>query len=274
MGSVESVEKKLKRLRSDLRDAEISKNKLGEKLDALNPLRADYDKKYQKISAKLDIAYDRIDELEHGIKEVRDRLNVLKRKEEDSIRAADFLESVQHFLERMTPEEKKELCGSFIERIEIFPEDRTDGRVIKSISFKFPIVYDGNETVTVKDTDNVFRFTLDCSEIDIELPEKGGIVMKELSDGSRKVIVRKGTYQAIKEYIFERYKTKVSTLFIAQIKRKYGIEMGKAYNKPEQTKNRVPLCTPKKEKMILEALKYFDLLGEDVEYKEDKVNDK
>ena len=267
-GSLENAQEKLRRLRMDLRDAEFSKNKLGETLDALNPMRSDYDMRYKQVSSKLDKAYDRIDELEDAIEEVRERICVLKRKKENCIQVRDFLGNVKLLLEKMTPEEKKELCGSFIERIDLFAEEREDGRVIRSISFKVPVVFEGKETVMEQKAKDVFRFTLDCSEIDIRLPENGGIVVKNSSDGSRKVIVRKGTYQAIKEYIFERYGTKVSTLFIAQIKRKYGIEMGEAYNKPDEPKARVPRCTPKKEKMILEALKYYNLLSQDVEYRE------
>ena len=267
-GTIESAEEKLRRLRTELRDAEFSKNKLGEKLDGLNPLRPDYDKRYRQVSEKLDEAYDRIDELEAAIEETRDLLGVLKGKSDIGTRVMDFLENAKLLLEKMTPQEKKELCGSFIDRIDLFPEDRTDGKVIRSISFRFPLAFDGREMTAAKDPDSVFLFTLDCSGIDIDLPEKGNIEMKNLPDGSRKAIVRKGTYKAIKEYVAEHYGTKVSTLFIAQVKRKYGLDMGKAYNKPEEPKARVPRCTPEKEKKILEALKHFDLLGQDVEYQE------
>ena len=86
----------------------------------------------------------------------------------------------------------------------------------------------------------------------------------------KKVIVRKPTYKAIREYVKEQYGAIVSSLNIAQTKRKYGIDIGEAYNKPSEPKSRVPKCTPEKEKMILEAFKHFDLLDEGTEYKEDK----
>ena len=95
--------------------------------------------------------------------------------------------------------------------------------------------------------------------------------MKKQADGSQKVIVRKGTYANIKAYIFEKYNVKIPTLYIAQIKRKYGLEIGKAYNKPEKNKNRVPKCTKEKELLIIEALKFYNLMEQDVEYREDAV---
>lgn len=69
-----------------------------------------------------------------------------------------------------------------------------------------------------------------------------------------------------------RWFAKVSSLYIAQIKRKYGIDVGIAYNKPEQNKNHVPVCPREKELAILDALKAaFRMLTEDTEYMEAAV---
>ena len=38
-----------------------------------------------------------------------------------------------------TDSEKKKFLNSFIERIEIYPEEQPDGRLIRSIRFKFPV---------------------------------------------------------------------------------------------------------------------------------------
>lgn len=266
--TIESVEQKLKRLRADLRDAEVSKNRLGDKLDGLNPLKADYDRKYQQVSDELDKAYDRIDELEDAIREAKESLGGMKKKASIGDSVISVLNNINLLMGKMTPQEKKELCGSFIDRIELFPEERTDGKLIRSISFKIPLAFDGKGMKAVRDTAKRFLFTLDCTGIDIELPKKGSIEMKTMPDGSRKATVRKGTYQAIKAFVLERFGVKVSTLYIAQIKRKYGLDMGKAYNKSSDTSARVPKCTAEKEKMILEALKYYGLLPEDTEYKE------
>ena len=266
--SVEDTEAKLKQLRMELRDTEFAKDKLGEKLDGLNPLKADYDKKYEKISEKLDTAYDRIDEIEDEIKSCKASLEALKKKTESYTNITVFLSNIREFLQKMTPEEKKELCSHFIERIDVFKDDRPDGRIIKSISFKFPLAFDGQELHEFRDSEEVVRFVLDCEKLDIPLPDTGNIVMEKMEDGSQKVIVRKPTYAAIKKYILEKFDTKVSTLYIAQIKRKYGVKIGKAYNKPENPKSRVPKCPPEKEKMILEALTHFDLLDKTTQYKE------
>jgi hypothetical protein len=44
----------------------------------------------------------------------------------------------------------------------------------------------------------------------------------------------KGTYENIKEYLLGKYGFKVSTLYIAQIKRKRGLDLGENYNKSKK----------------------------------------
>lgn len=269
-GTVEKAEEQLQELRKALREAELTKEKLGEKLDGLNPLGKDYDKKYEQISDKLDNAYDRIEELEDEVSNSMRKLDALKKKTASSVQVMTFMKNIQLMYDEMTDEERKAMFQAFVDEIEVFPEDRADGKVIRSISFRFPLVFDG-KPLEKKNTGETIAFTLDCSGIDIKLPDTGNIIMKKQKDGSQKVIVRKGTYSAIKEYILEKAGVKVSTLYIAQIKRKYGLEIGQAYNKPEKNKNHVPKCTKEKELLIMDALKFYDLMDKNVEYKEDAV---
>ena len=76
--------------------------------------------------------------------------------------------------------------------------------------------------------------------------------MSEFQDGA--------TYPQIKEYVLEHTGLKVSNLYISQIKRKCGIEVGKNYNLPKSEDSRQPLCSPEKEKAIREAFKYFGMI--------------
>ena len=70
----------------------------------------------------------------------------------------------------------------------------------------------------------------------------------------------KATYQEIQDYVFKKYKLKVSHLYIAQVKQKYGIIERKNYNLPKNEHSRQPQCPPEKEKAITEALKYFKMI--------------
>ena len=70
----------------------------------------------------------------------------------------------------------------------------------------------------------------------------------------------KGTYENIKEYILGKYGFKVSTLYIAQIKRKCRLEIGENYNKSKKDNQVVPECPKGKEDAIKAALKYFAMI--------------
>ena len=70
----------------------------------------------------------------------------------------------------------------------------------------------------------------------------------------------KATYAQIKEYILEKFNLKVSTLYIAQIKRKCGIELREHYNKSKKEKQVIPQCTPEKEEAIMDALRHFKMI--------------
>ncbi len=76
--------------------------------------------------------------------------------------------------------------------------------------------------------------------------------MSEFQDGA--------TYTQIKEYVLEHSGLKVSNLYISQIKRKCGIEVGKNYNLPKSDDSRQPQCPPEKEEAIREAFKYFGMI--------------
>ena len=81
----------------------------------------------------------------------------------------------------------------------------------------------------------------------------------------------KATYAEIRAYVKGKYGMNVSSLYIAQVKRKYGLDVGKAYNKPAKNKNHVPVCPVEKEVLILDALKHFRMLDEDMEYKKESA---
>ncbi|HFU1167269.1 TPA: 23S rRNA (uracil(1939)-C(5))-methyltransferase RlmD [Streptococcus agalactiae] len=70
----------------------------------------------------------------------------------------------------------------------------------------------------------------------------------------------KATYAQIKEYILEKFNLKVSTLYIAQIKKKCGIELREHYNKSKKEKQVIPQCTPEKEEAIMDALRHFKMI--------------
>ena len=89
----------------------------------------------------------------------------------------------------------------------------------------------------------------DTIEIDLDLDELD-VTSAEL----------KATYQEIKDYVLKEFGLKVSSLYISQVKRKCGIEVGENYNLPKSENARVPQCPKEKEEAIKAALIYFAMI--------------
>ena len=81
-----------------------------------------------------------------------------------------------------------------------------------------------------------------------------------LEDFDMSSFVGDPTYPQIKEYVMEHAGLKVSSLYIAQIKKKCGLEVGECYNKPKSENSRTYICPPEKEAAIMDAFRYFGMI--------------
>lgn len=93
-----------------------------------------------------------------------------------------------------------------------------------------------------KAPDDTIEVDLDLDELDITSAES------------------KATYQEIKDYVLKEFGLKVSTLYISQIKRKCGIDVGEHYNISHKGNQRVLQCPKEKEVAIRDALKHFAMI--------------
>ena len=70
----------------------------------------------------------------------------------------------------------------------------------------------------------------------------------------------KATYEQIKDYVREQTGFRVSALYISQVKRKCGLEVGESYNKPKSEDSKQLQCTPEKEEAIMQALRHYGVI--------------
>lgn len=70
----------------------------------------------------------------------------------------------------------------------------------------------------------------------------------------------KATYAEIKDYVLKEHGLKVSNLYISQVKKKCGIEVGENYNLPKSVESKQPQCPEEKEKAIKDALEHFGMV--------------
>jgi len=97
-------------------------------------------------------------------------------------------------------------------------------------------------TLSRKTPDDVIEIDLELDELDITAAES------------------KATYPEIKEYVLKHHGLKVSSLYIAQVKRKCGLDVGENHNLPSPGGRPQPQVPPEKEEAIRDALKYFSML--------------
>lgn len=252
--SVDEIEAELKSLRKSLHSEEHKKYKLGEDLDHLDVLSNEFESEYEAITVRIDETYDRIYELQEQIDKKRERLAALRNGVDSSDNVRMILDNFDRLFRSMNYEERREMCRLFIQRIDVFPEEQEDGRILRQIVFKIPVYYNlASDAGGKDDPDDEVTFVVDCTKFQATVTES------------------KATYTEIKAKVLEDTGLKVSALYIAQIKRKYGIDMGVNYNKPADPEKRVPKCPKEKELAILEALKSFRMLTPDTEYFEQEA---
>ena len=148
--SLDDCEKELKRIRKELHSQEHLKYKLGMELDNLDIFAEDYDAEYEAVQSKIDGTYDRIEDLEGKIWKLKKRMDVLKKGVRSSDNIRKILDNFDLLFGKMNCQERRELCRQFIERIEVFPEERQDGRLLKKIVFRFPVYYEDGGKVQGK----------------------------------------------------------------------------------------------------------------------------
>ena len=125
-----------------------------------------------------------------------------------------------------------------------------------------PLMEAGYRVVKMCGVD-MFPFTANCETVVLlsKLNTKQHIEVElNLDELDLTAAESKATYEEIKEYVLEHTGLKVSHLYIAQVKQKYGIIERENYNKPKSENSRQPKCPPEKEAAITDALKYFGMI--------------
>ena len=93
-----------------------------------------------------------------------------------------------------------------------------------------------------------------------EIDSKKVRVEFSLEDMDMSGFQKGATYEQIKTYVLEHSGLKVSSLYISQVKRKCGLDVGQNYNLSKKEDAKVPQCPPEKEAAIRDALKYFQMI--------------
>ena len=228
-------------------------------MDKLDVTDRHYNRKYQDMQDRLDNLYDRIDNLEDAIATLSEKMESAYDEQISVERLYKIVRDFDILYNKMGDFEKKQFFQNFIKSIEIFPDETPDGKVLKHIDFRFPVSYEAEDDRYSLLTQNDVETVVLLSQLK-QKPDDYINVTIELDDMDITSAETKATYDEIKKYVAEHNAgMKVSNLYISQVKRKCGIEVGKNYNLPKNEDSRQPQCPEDKESAIVEVLKHFKM---------------
>lgn len=132
-------------LQERLKQVTGAKNKIANQMDKLSVSDKHYDKKYEDMVVRLDKFYDEIEEIETSIEAVETRLYNIKQEKISGDNVYQFLLFFDKLYDRFTDMEKKTFMKSFLEEVNIYEAEQEDGRILRSLKFRFPVFFNDQE---------------------------------------------------------------------------------------------------------------------------------
>ena len=251
-----ALDQEIENYKIQLRKLYHNKDTILSDMDSLDYEDKHYQRRKTDLENHLYKTYDKIDDAEELLVSAKAKKRSLLA---DKITGDNIYKALVFFdklYAQMNEAEKREFLSQLVDNVQIYEERKENGQWLKSIEFKLPIIEKEFTLSLDNDTQNETVVLLSKGEVD----SKKIRVQFSLEDMDMSEFQDGATYPQIKEYVLEHTGLKVSSLYISQVKRKCGLEVGKNYNLPKSVDSKQPQCPPEKEKAIREALKYFQMI--------------
>ena len=217
-----------------------------------------YDRKSLDLQRRYDEQYELIGDMESQLAEIQGQIDDIHQEKITADNIYHLLLAFDEVYNAATEVEQKEFMRAFIEHIDIFPEKQPDGNWIRNIVFAFPVPYNGKEIREFPlESQSTVEAVLLLTKLHVERHIEVDVSMDELDVTAAE---SKATYNEIRDYVLEHHRLKVSNLYIAQVKQKYGIIERENYHKAKNENAKQPQCPKEKEDAIVEALKHFQMI--------------
>ena len=283
---VTEIDKKLDNYHKLIKELEKSKSNLERYIDAIYDDDKYAERKRQDMNNRLNKIYEEIYDIE-------DRITDSEKKKEAAQQDVLTKENVFKMLlvfdkifDKMNDVDKRKLIESMIAEVHLhLKETWEEGKnPIKEIKYAFPVSKEVMDALR-ENVASVETVVL-LSQLKQKLDDYINVAI-ELDNVDITSAETKATYDEIKKYVAEHNAgMKVSNLYISQVKRKCGIEVGKnlrvatrrmnclqgnsttaatdlelvpSPNLPKNEDSRQPQCPEDKESAIVEALKHFKM---------------
>ena len=142
----EELEKEVEALKKIHRQLNAAKDKLGIEIDNLDITDKLYERKYADMHDRLYSLYDKIDKNELEINELQKRIENIYQQKISRDNVYQYLICFDKLYSKFTDHEKKEFMKSFVKSVEIYDEEKADGRFLKRIRLCFPVFFNGEES--------------------------------------------------------------------------------------------------------------------------------
>lgn len=109
-------------------------------MDSLDCEDRHYDRKLADLQDRLDMMYDKIDDIEHVLSECKDRKRAIEAKQLTSQRVYKILIYFDKWYAVMEDADKRALLTTLIKEINVFEEEQANGQWLKSIVLNLPII--------------------------------------------------------------------------------------------------------------------------------------
>ena len=285
---ISHLEKEKKQYLHKLNQVTSSKEALENKIDYMPIDTPHREQKLDDYNKRLDELYDVIDEINKNIKDVDKRINGIQNGNKNYDFIMQNLDMFEELFDRMDEVERRKMISMLIKNINIDKETNK----VKSIDFQFDIesdddinenqninfnlmVDDGLEALPYKEdlvprydrkiisqyTDdkgrNVVIFDVNGKQVKAYKYEKGYYYPKEHKVKEPIIKPTRITYAMIQEYVKSKYGLNIHSVYIAEIKRKHGLDM-QSYRTIDDARH--IYCPPEKANAIEDALKHFNML--------------
>ena len=255
---VNSLRKKQTAIRNEITKYNGNLLQTEKRLTELDIADRHYQNKVDSLNRILDDLYEKIEDAQTRLDEVDQEIAMVEKSAMTKKSIFEMLEGFSKYYDVMSPEDKKALLQAMVSFIELYPEKRDDKHLIKTIHFTFPVTYDGESgALFVRTNEQHVEAVLLLTKLNVERHIEVDVSIEELDVTAAE---SKATYNEIRDYVLAHHQLKVSNLYIAQVKQKYGIIERESYHKAKNENAKQPECPKEKEDAIVEALKHFQMI--------------
>ena len=248
-----ALDQEIENYKIQLRKLYHNKDTILSDMDSLDYEDTHYQRRKTDLENHLYKTYDKIDDAEELLVSAKAKKRSLLA---DKITGDNIYKALVFFdklYAQMNEAEKREFLSQLVDNVQIYEERKENGQWLKSIEFKLSIIEKEFTLSLDNDTQNGTVVLLSQRKPD-------DYVEMELDELDVTSVESNVTYAEIKDYVFKTHGLKVSNLYISQVKRKCGIEVGENYNLPKSEDSRQPQCPVEKKKAIKEALEHFGMI--------------